>query len=66
MAIVSQSKHGGAKKYGRNKVKCANYRSAMTAEHHKAKRVLQSNGKAAYIAYCEAKGLHQTLLGQAS
>jgi len=58
----SQAKHGGSKKIGRNKNKCAAYRSAKTAEHHKAKRVLQSSGPEAYKEYCKNSGITLSLL----
>lgn len=49
--------HGGARKYGRDKLKCADYRSSKRGEHNKAKRVLQSNGREAYDAYCTLHGI---------
>ena len=47
----SQSKSGGAKKYGRNLAKCKRYRQRDTRYKHKLARVLQSNGPAAANAY---------------
>jgi hypothetical protein len=49
--------HGGTRKYGRNKEKCASYRASKRGEHNKAKRVLKSSGSAAYIAYCLKNGI---------
>ena len=46
-----QAKSGGAKKIGRNKVKCARYRSRDTRFKHKLARVLKSNGPEAANAY---------------
>ncbi len=40
------------RKWGRDKQKCAAYASSKTREHHAAKRVLQSNGLKACVAYC--------------
>jgi hypothetical protein len=49
--------HGGSKKVGRCKDKCAAYRSAKRREHNKSKRVLQSNGLEACKVYCANKGI---------
>lgn len=39
-------KHGGSKKHGRNKEKCARYKGMHTREKNKLKRVLRSSGRA--------------------
>lgn len=44
MTGQSNAKHGGTKKYGRNKLKCAAYRAARTREHNKIRRINQSSG----------------------
>lgn len=36
-----QIKSGGARKYGRNKISCANYRSMQQRERNKGKRLLR-------------------------
>ena len=46
-----QAKSGGARKIGRNEVKCALYRARGTRFKNKLARVLRSNGKAAADAY---------------
>jgi hypothetical protein len=61
MAEGSKSKHGGARKYGRNKTKCERYRAAKTAERNKAKRIFKSNGATAYKAYCIKTGIKNYL-----
>jgi hypothetical protein len=47
----SQAKSGGAKKYGRNKIKCQRYRDRDTRFRNKMKRILRSNGPAAAQRY---------------
>jgi hypothetical protein len=37
-----QRKSGGAKKYGRNRVKCQRYRAAGTREKNKARRIAKA------------------------
>jgi len=46
-----QAKSGGARKIGRNKPKCARYRSRDTRYRNKYARVLKSNGAKAADAY---------------
>lgn len=50
-------KHGGEKKYGRNKNKCAAYRLHKTREKNKLKRILQSCGFGPALSYSRANGL---------
>lgn len=47
----SQAKSGGAKKYGRNKVKCQRYRDRGRRFRNKLRRILRSNGEAAARLY---------------
>ena len=47
------SKGGGAKKHGRDKDKCAAYKSMHTREKNKVKRVLRSSGKKAAEKYAD-------------
>jgi len=61
MAKIQKVGHGGNRKHGRNKLKCADYRSSKRGEHNKAKRVLQSNGRDAYTAYCALHGIRAGL-----
>ena len=63
MTATTQTKHGGNRKIGRDKIKCQNYRAAKRSEHNKAKRILRSSGAKAYTEYCAANGLKFTLLG---
>lgn len=57
MAGKTQAKHGGARKIGRSKTKCEQYRNAHTRERNKIKRVLQSNGYDAALAYAAKTGV---------
>lgn len=57
MADLQKAKHGGNRKIGRNKQKCADYRSSKRGEHNKAKRVLKSSGILAYKTYCTKVGI---------
>jgi hypothetical protein len=57
MADKPKSGGKGSKKYGRNKIKCANYRARKLREIHKVKRILQSNGRDEAIAYARAHGV---------
>lgn len=38
-------KHGGSRKHGRNKEKCARYKGMHTRERNKLKRILRSSGQ---------------------
>ena len=49
-----QAKSGGARKIGRNKVKCQRYRSRGTRFTNKLARVRQSSGPKAASAYRRA------------
>ena len=51
MPQKKQGKSGGARKIGRNKVKCARYQSRDTRFRHKLARILKSNGKEAARIY---------------
>ena len=51
------TKHGGQRKYGRNKEKCTAYKNAHTRERNKAKKVLQSSGTKACEKYCKLTGV---------
>ena len=42
---------GGTRKHGRDKGRCAQYRSQQRGEKHKVKRVLESNGLEAAKKY---------------
>jgi hypothetical protein len=53
MAEKTTGGHGGNRKHGRNKVKCAAYASAMTREHHKIKRVARSSGGLAAVKWAQ-------------
>lgn len=59
MSKQQQQKHGGTRKYGRDKIKCALYKSSKRREHNKLKRVLQSNGLAAAQKYAATHGLKE-------
>uniref|UniRef100_A0A6H1ZAE8 Uncharacterized protein n=1 Tax=viral metagenome TaxID=1070528 RepID=A0A6H1ZAE8_9ZZZZ len=48
---------GGTKKYGRNKDKCAAYRSQKRGEKNKVVRVFRSNGLNAAKAYARKHGI---------
>ncbi len=62
MTATNKPKHGGNRKVGRDKIKCAAYRNAKTREKNKSKRVFRSNGANAYRDYCKLHGLKMTLL----
>jgi hypothetical protein len=63
MPKKSQQKSGGAKKYGRNKDKCAQYKAMKTREKNKLKRVFRSNGIEAAKEYAEKHQLTNYLKG---
>ena len=46
-----QSKSGGARKYTRNKIKCAAYTNRDRRHKNKMRRILQSNGEKAASRY---------------
>ena len=52
-----EKKSGGSKKYGRNLEWCKMYRAHKTREKNKIKRVLQSNGYVAAVAYGSLHGI---------
>ena len=54
-----ESKKGskGSKKYGRNEKKCQAYKAAKRRERSKLKKVRQSNGEDAAIAYAIENGI---------
>jgi hypothetical protein len=54
---TQKAKHGGSRKIGRNTAKCASYRARKVGERHKLKRILQSNGYGAAMAYANKHGL---------
>lgn len=54
--MPKQAKSKG-KKIGRDKIKCAEYRRSGVREKHKLKRILASNGLAAFNAYALKHGL---------
>ena len=45
------------RKFGRNEKKCQAYFAAKRRERNKLKRIRQSNGEAAAVAYKHAKGI---------
>jgi hypothetical protein len=57
MSDNNQSKGKKNRKYGRNKVKCDQYRRLQLREQHKAKRILFSNGWRKARAYCYWKNI---------
>jgi len=55
--------HGGSRKIGRNKTKCASYRALHIREKNKLKRIVGSNGKAMAIKYANKNNLIGFLAG---
>ncbi len=49
--------HGGTRKYGRNKERCAAYRTHQTGEKNKLRRVRRSSGPKAAQQYASLHGL---------
>lgn len=61
MAHKQKTKSGGARKHGRNKNKCANYRAMHTREKNKLKRVLRSSGLSEAQLYARENNLNSYL-----
>lgn len=55
--MVPKKGSKGSKKYGRNEKKCAEYKNAKRREKNKLKRIYQSNGEKAAIAYAKEHGI---------
>lgn len=51
----------GSKKYGRNKDKCASYRTRKLREMHKIRRVLKASGREEALRYATKHGLVEYL-----
>ncbi len=60
------SKHKTNRKWGRNKVKCALYKSHHLRELHAYKRVKQSQGDAAAIQYSRRAGIENLVRSKVS
>ena len=57
MPAQSGRKSGGARKYGRNKVKCQKYRDHNRRAKNKIKRVLQSCGYEYAVVWARENGV---------
>jgi hypothetical protein len=57
MAEKQKKGGGGNRKHGRAVRKCAAYRAHKTMERNKIKRILQSNGFKAALAFARANGI---------
>lgn len=55
----SRKKSGGDKKHGRNKVKCARYRSEGRREKNKARRIAKEMKRQARLRARKERGLAQ-------
>jgi hypothetical protein len=55
----THKKSGGARKYGRNSVKCQRYRDRKSRERNKLRRILKSNGLKSAQHYAKIHGLKQ-------
>ena len=51
------SKHKTNRKWGRNKIKCAEYKARHLRELHAYKRVKQSQGDKAAVRYAQQAGI---------
>ena len=51
MAREGVSKHGGRRKYGRNKDKCQQYENEGRRETHKMVKIMRNSGAAALEAW---------------